>query len=48
VIRFEETTGAPAQPIDITAVNYKLRKSGSGASNAPAPIARKLRRLVGR
>lgn len=48
VIRFEETTGAPAKPIDITAVNYKLRKSGSGASNAPAPIARKLRRLVGR
>lgn len=44
VIRFEETTGAQAQPIDITAVNYTLRKG----SNSPTPIGSRLRKLVNR
>lgn len=44
VIRFEETTGAPAQPIDITAVNYTLRKG----SDSPTPIGSRLRKLVNR
>jgi serine/threonine protein phosphatase PrpC len=44
VIRFEETTGAPAQPVDITAVNYALRKR----RHSPAPAARRLRKSVGR
>jgi len=44
VIRFEETTGAPAKPVDITAVNHKIRDRAAQAS----PIGAGLRRFVRR
>jgi len=43
VIRFEETTGAAAQPIDITAVNYTLRKT-----HTARPMGSRMKKLVGR
>ena len=44
VIRFEETTGATAKPIDITAVNYRLRKGDRATTTSGS----RARRMVGR
>lgn len=41
VVRFEETTGTTHEPVDITAVNYTLRKAEPTAPKG-------LRRLIGR